>query len=133
MNSSPAWDPWSYSATTGYLPQGGMSLEGFNVEAVDGSIGHIDKGTDLVDETCIVVDTGPWIFGKKVMLPAGVVGRVDFEEEKVYVSCTKDQIKSSPKFDDEMPNGYQGKHESPDYREEVARYYATLPRGGGFL
>jgi hypothetical protein len=30
-----------------------------------------------------VVDTGPWIFGRKVLLPAGVVERIDTVEHKV--------------------------------------------------
>jgi len=34
------------------------------------------------------VDTGPWIFGKKVMLPAGVISRVDHDDEQVFVNRT---------------------------------------------
>ena len=30
----------------------------------------------------VVVGTGPWIFGKKVMLPAGVISRVDEERRE---------------------------------------------------
>ena len=32
-----------------------------------------------------MVKTGPWIFGRKVMLPAGVVSRVDVDAERVHV------------------------------------------------
>ena len=46
------------------------------------------------------MDTGPWIFGRKVMLPAGVVERIDTVEKKIYVDRTKDQIKNSPEFDE---------------------------------
>ena len=48
----------------------------------------------------IVVDTGPWIFGKKVMLPAGTIQRADHDDEKVFVNRTKDQIKNAPEFDE---------------------------------
>ena len=41
----------------------------------------------------IVVDTGPWIFGRKVMLPAGVMTSVDTDNRTVTVNRTKDQIK----------------------------------------
>jgi hypothetical protein len=34
------------------------------------------------------------------MLPAGTIDRVDWNEEKVYVDRTKDQIKDSPEFDE---------------------------------
>ena len=47
-----------------------------------------------------MVDTGPWIFGKKVMLPAGVLKTVDHVNEKVFVNRTKDEIKNAPEFDD---------------------------------
>ena len=46
---------------------------GYDVEAIDGSIGKIDGATLETDSGHIVVDTGPWIFGKKVMLPVGVL------------------------------------------------------------
>ena len=71
-------------------------IDGFDVEAADGSIGKIDEATYEVAGSYIVVDTGPWIFGKKVLLPAGVVDQVDYDDETVYVGLTKDQIKNSP-------------------------------------
>ena len=43
-------------------------------------------------------------FGKKVMLPAGVVNNVDVDTETVFVNRTKDEIKNSPEFDpDQVP------------------------------
>ena len=63
---------------------------GYSVEALDGSIGKIDDATLETGSAHIVVDTGPWIFGKKVMLPAGVIRSVDHDDEKVFVNRTKD-------------------------------------------
>ena len=51
-----------------------------------------------------MVDTGPWIFGKKVMLPAGVIKSVDHAKENVFVNLTKDEIKNAPELDDSMRN-----------------------------
>jgi hypothetical protein len=107
---------WTYRETTWSTEK----LVGFSVEAVDGGIGKIDEATNEVGASYIVVDTGPWIFGKKVMLPAGVIDRVDREEETVYVDRTKDQIKNAPEFD---PDDYR----SDRYRSEVGSYYG---RGG---
>jgi len=81
-------------------PTQGVDVTGFGVEALDGSIGKIDEATYEENAHGLVVDTGPWIFGKKNVLPAGVIERVDANEGKVYVSRTKDQIKDSPRFDD---------------------------------
>ncbi len=80
---------------------GDADLIGYSVEATDGSIGKIDDATNEVGGSYIVVDTGPWIFGKHVLLPAGVVQSIDHEDKTVYVNRTKDEIKDSPEWDDE--------------------------------
>src|SRR5919201_1922570 len=68
-------DMWTYRTTqTG----ANIDLRGFTVEAIDGSIGKIDEATYDVGGSYVVVDTGPWIFGKKVLLPAGVLRDVGF-------------------------------------------------------
>jgi hypothetical protein len=88
-----------------------MNLEGFSIEAIDGSIGKIDEATVEAGSGHVVVDTGPWIFGKKVMLPAGVISSVDDDECKVYVNRTKEQIKNAPELDESLTHdeGYRGR------------------------
>ncbi len=84
---------------------------GYEVEALDGSIGKVDDATlDAAGMGHLVVDTGPWIFGKKVLLPAGVIRDVDDAEERVFVNRTKEQIKNAPEYDDSMldDEGYRG-------------------------
>jgi hypothetical protein len=95
-----------------------LNLVGYSVEATDGSIGKIDEATNEVGRSYIVVDTGPWIFGKHVVLPAGVVTRVDTESETVYVSLAKDEIKDAPEYDSD-----RGVDDT--YRTEIGGYYAT--------
>src|SRR4026208_1653933 len=90
-------DLWTYGNTS----MTAQDLTGFNVEALDGDIGKIDEATNEVGGSYIVVDTGPWIFGKKVLLPAGVLDRMDPESETVFVSRTKDEIKNAPEYDEE--------------------------------
>ena len=77
-----------------------IDLTGFNVEARDGKIGKVDEATHEAGGSFIVVDTGPWIFGKKVMLPAGMVREIDLDTETVFVDFTKDEIKNAPEFDE---------------------------------
>jgi hypothetical protein len=98
---------WTYREQT----WGTVNLAGYGVEAVDGGIGKIDEASNEVGASYLVVDTGPWIFGKKVMLPAGVIMKVDHDDEKVFVNRTKDQIKNAPEFDDSMirDEGYRGR------------------------
>jgi hypothetical protein len=97
------------------------SLDGYSVEAVDGSIGKVDEATYDVGSSYIVVDTGPWIFGKKVLLPAGAVERVDHNDEQVFVSLTKDQIKDSPEFDELT-------YRDDAYRSSLGDYYGPYLR-----
>ena len=99
-----------------------VDLTGFGVEALDGSIGKIDEATYETGRSYLVVDTGPWIFGKKVMLPAGVVKRVDETEEKVHVNRTKDEIKNAPEFDDSLLT-------DDEYRGRLGSYYGPGGRG----
>ena len=112
-------DIWMYRETRWTQ----SDLTGFSVEAIDGSIGKIDEASNDVGAGFIVVDTGPWIFGNKVMLPAGVVKDVDLDAETVFVNRTKDQIKNAPKFDEST-------YRDETYRSELGTYYG--PGGIGY-
>ena len=114
---------WTFRDTT--LSQ--QNLSGLKVEALDGSIGKVDDATYDVGSSQIVVDTGPWIFGKKVLLPAGVVSRVDLDTETVFVNRTKDQIKNAPEYDEDKNQDVSYRER---YRGDVGSYYG--PGGAGY-
>ena len=88
---------WTYRDN---LATGQRDLVGYKVEAADGSIGKIHEASNEAGAAYVVVDTGPWIFGKKRMIPAGVIERIDADAQLVYVGMTKDQIKNAPDFDE---------------------------------
>ena len=111
-------DLWTYTDTS--ISQ--RNLSGFSVEAIDGSIGKVDDATNDTGQSFIVVDTGPWIFGKKVMLPAGVLRDVDLDTETVFVNRTKDQIKNAPEYDED-------KYSDQKYRDDLGGYYGPGGRG----
>ena len=110
-------DMWTYRDSAWTTTS---NLIGYEVEATDGSIGKVDEATYDVGESYIVVDTGPWIFGKKVLLPAGIVDRVDRDDETVFVDRTKDEIKNAPEFDDDA-------YRDEAYRSRVGDYYVKGP------
>ncbi|AYV26043.1 hypothetical protein EES41_04870 [Streptomyces sp. ADI95-16] len=114
---------WSYKSTSGHLA--GTDLRGYKVEAIDGGVGKVDKHSDEVGDAYVVVDTGIWIFGKEVLLPASTVIRIEPEEKQIYVDRTREQIKNAPEFQRE-------KHlEDAVYREELGAYYTPgAPFGG---
>jgi len=109
---------WTYRDTT--ITQ--RNLAGLSVEAIDGKIGKVDDATNDVGASFIVVDTGPWIFGKKVMLPAGVVRDVDMDTETVFVNRTKDQIKDAPQYDEDA---YRDQSNRDAYRDQLGSYYGS--------
>jgi len=113
---------WTYRESVFGTGTSTGDLVGYEVEALDGSIGKVDEATFDTGAAHLVVDTGPWIFGKKVMLPAGVIERVDHDEERVYVDRTKDQIKKAPEFDESL-------HADTSYRERLGSYYGPGDAG----
>ena len=117
-------DLWTYreAGALGVDMGRGIDVVSYSVEAVDGGIGKVDEASYDVGSSYLVVDTGPWIFGKKVLLPAGVVDRIDSEDETIYVNRTKDQIKDAPEFDEST-------YREDAYRTEVGSYYGPEGRG----
>jgi hypothetical protein len=110
---------WRYPAGV----RTGRDLTGYDVEASNGSIGSIDEATDDVEEYWVIVDTGPWIFGKRVLLPAGLIKRIDHDNQRVFVDRSRDEIKRAPEYD--LATGA-----SDPYRQRVGSYYSA-PRTGG--
>ncbi|MEU3059638.1 PRC-barrel domain containing protein [Streptomyces subrutilus] len=115
---------WNYKATAGRVA--GVDLTGFKVEATDGGIGKVDAHSDEVDDAYLVVDTGGWIFGKEVLLPADTVVSIDPEEEKVFLDLTRGQVKDAPEFRRDEHLDHPGYH-----RELGLHYDVGVPFGGG--
>jgi hypothetical protein len=104
---------WDYPAT---ITRSKRNLVGYDVEATDGHIGKIDESSNDAGRSHLVVDTGFWIFGKKRLIPAGVVRSIDDDDQKVYIGLTKDEVKSAPDFDEQQR----------DYRDEYDTYYSRF-------
>jgi hypothetical protein len=107
---------WTYSIATPGIDLSRIDLTGFKVEARDGSIGKVDEATHEASGSFVVIDTGPWIFGKKVMLPAGVIRDIDLDTETIFVDLMKDEIKDAPEFDEKT-------YRDQSYRNELGQYY----------
>lgn len=81
-------------------------LLGARVEARDGSIGRVH---DVLFEAerwvvrYVVLDTGGWLIGRKVLVSPVSFGRVDWEEHRVFVNLTRAAIEASPDISTEKP------------------------------
>ncbi|HSM70493.1 MAG TPA: PRC-barrel domain-containing protein [Anaerolineales bacterium] len=77
-------------------------LIGYDIMAKDGQIG---KAHDILfsDEDWeiryLVVDTGPWILGKKVLISMHAIQQPVWTTESIPVDLTREEVKSSPDVD----------------------------------
>lgn len=92
------------------------SLKNYSLAAKDGHIGHLltlyfdDQNWSV---KYLVVDTGNWLPGKKILLTSNVVGEPDWADKSIFVSLTKNQILTSPTLDTNIPVSEQHKkHEN---------------------
>lgn len=100
---------------------GGDDIKGFDVYAgsTDEKIGSVYDA--LVDETgrfrYLVLDTGIWVVGKKVLLPIGS-SRIDYDARRIYATglTSKQQAENLPQYSEDMTVDY-------DYEERVRGVY----------
>jgi hypothetical protein len=100
-----------------------VDLTGFRVEGRDGEdLGTVHEATRETGASYLVVLTGIWFFSRKVVLPAGVVDRIDLDTETVFVNVTKAAIEQAPEFD-------AGIYREASYREQLGAYYGARSPG----
>jgi uncharacterized protein (TIGR02271 family) len=95
-------------------------IKGLSMYAGTEKIGSIDD--ILVDEEgkfrYLIVDSGGWIMGKKVLLPIGRA-RIDYTSKRVYAdNLTKAQVEALPEFTDDLLLDY-------DKEEQVRGVYRS--------
>ncbi|MEO6245025.1 MAG: PRC-barrel domain-containing protein [Opitutaceae bacterium] len=119
--------------------QNTKQLYGRKLGATDGEIGHV-KDFYFDDQTWmiryLVVDTGPWLTGRQVLLTphafgTHAVGSHAFgiaaaNDDVLHVKLTRKQIEDSPSIDAHRPISRQ-------YEDEYHRYYGWQAywQGGG--
>src|SRR5579863_7769175 len=99
--------------------RGMNKLHGYVLEATDGEVGMVDEF--YFDDTVwavryVVVDTGNWLTGRRVLLAPGVLGKIDSERHVLPVSLTRKQVEDSPDIDTDRPITRQ-------QEEELRRHY----------
>ena len=76
---------------------------GYQVEALDGAMGSVDQASTGAADGYLVVGTGRWSLGRKVLIPAGQLTRADSRHRTVHVDLTKREIRRSPRYDGADP------------------------------
>ena len=82
------------------------AVTGYNIEAADGEIGHVN-GFVVDDEAWAIryieVATRNWWPGKKVLVSPAWIERVSWPESKVCVGLSREAIKNGPEYVESMP------------------------------
>lgn len=103
------------------------AIKGYAIAATDGRLGTVsdflfDDASWLV--RWLVVDTGKWLSGRKVLLPPSVLGHIDPNGNEFAVSLTMQQVKDSPDIDTERPVSRQ-------IETNIYDFYGWSPYWGG--
>ena len=73
-------------------------------QAADGEIGHVEDFI-IDDETWairyLLIDTGSWWPGKKVLISPHWIERISWSESKVFVNLSCETIRQSPEYTEE--------------------------------
>ncbi len=94
-------------------------LRGDKIAARDGEIGKLDQvyfDDDDWHVRYLVVDTGGWLSGRKVLVSPASVDRSKSSDHALAVGLTREQVEHSPGIDADKPVSRQ-------YEEAHARYY----------
>lgn len=108
------------------------AFEGDDIKGLDVYAGQSDEKIGTVDDALVdeeghfrylIIDTGFWVFGKKVLLPIGR-SRIDYNNHRVYATgiTSKEQAEALPVFSDDMAIDY-------DYEENVRSSYRPTYTG----
>ncbi|MBF2029031.1 MAG: DUF2382 domain-containing protein [Oscillatoriales cyanobacterium C42_A2020_001] len=86
-----------------------QDILGFDLYSTDEKVGSVDNL--LVDEQgrfrYLVINTGVWIFGKKVLLPIGQ-SRISFSDRRVYADgLSREQVEHLPEYDESQTVDYE--------------------------
>lgn len=103
----------------------GNDVIGWDLYAGDEKIGSVDNV--LVDDDgsfrYLVINTGVWILGKKVLMPIGNA-RIDHQNHRVYAkNLSKSQVENLPEYDENHLVDY-------DYEERVRGVYRPAATTG---
>jgi uncharacterized protein YrrD len=108
-------------------------ISGYTVGASDGQIGSV---TDfLFDELSwrvrwLVVDTGAFLSGRKVLLPPSALSHVNHIGHQLAVNLTRQQVKDSPDIQSDEPVSGQMETDLYDYYGWSPYWYTGFYMGG---
>lgn len=100
-------------------------VTGYAIQAVDDSLGEVDDF--LFDDSnwslrYFVVDTRKWLPGRHVLMATDWITNVNWDERKVEVGMSKEEVRNSPEFDESQLSEHQ--------EQALYRHYGRQPGEG---
>ena len=108
-----------------------QTLRGCTLAASDGEIGSVREFYFTDDEwkvRYLVVDTGSWLSGRRVLVVPEVLREVDPQSNVIVVDLTKEQVRRSPALETDKPVSRQ--HEEHVHQHYAWNPYWTMPAAG---
>ncbi len=99
-------------------------IKGYDIAAEDTDVGKVKDlyfELDKWDVRHIVVDTGKWLPGRKVLIPPMLAGNPDKDKEEVPVYLTKEEVEESPPIERDKPVSKQ-------YDLNLYQYFGGISR-----
>lgn len=91
---------------------------GYDIKATNGEIGKVNDF--LFDDRqwtirYLVADTGTWLIDRLVLISPYALGEPEWKSKEFSVKLTKDQVKDSPKIENDMPVSRQEEVKLAEY------------------
>lgn len=78
-----------------------LAVTGYHIQTRDGTIGQV-SGLMMNEKSWgiqeLVIETGHWYAGKEVTVPIHTIQRISYEDSRVLVNLTEEEIKQSPEL-----------------------------------
>jgi hypothetical protein len=95
------------------------SAVGYAIDATDGFVGTVGVARDEAWGAYLIVLGGPWNGGRSLMIPAGTIKQVEREARVVHLSCSRQQLRDAPAYEND-------RYQDAAYRGEIGGYYEGL-------
>lgn len=97
-------------------------VTGYNIKAVDDTVGDVEDF--IIDDNnwkikYLVVDTGHWFPGKKVIISPDWISEINWESSDVVIKATVEQVKNSPEYEG-------AEYLNDDYDRILTNYYGRF-------
>jgi uncharacterized protein YrrD len=111
-----------------------VDLQGYRIHATDGDIGRVDEfyfDDDTWTIRYLVVQTGSWLSDRRVLISPISVREADWQNRRIALSLTQDQVRQSPDIDTAKPISRQHEIELKNYYGWQSYYWMGPEIWGG--